>query len=122
MKKAKQFFTNKQTIVGLIILAVLVFMAIFAPVLAPGNPLFSVGAPIQKPNSEFIFGTDNMGRDVFAMIVLGSRVSMLFAFGAAGLSLIIGVVLGALLLAALTLIFNDTVIPKITTAIEDLFK
>lgn len=36
--------------------------------------------------------------------------------------IIIGVVLGALLLAALTLIFNDTVIPRITTAIEDLFK
>ena len=36
--------------------------------------------------------------------------------------IIIGVVLGALLLAALTLIFNDTVIPKITSAIEDLFK
>lgn len=36
--------------------------------------------------------------------------------------IIIAVVLGALLLAALTLIFNDTVIPKITTAIEDLFK
>lgn len=36
--------------------------------------------------------------------------------------IIIGVVLGALLLAALTLIFNDTVIPKITKAIEDLFK
>lgn len=36
--------------------------------------------------------------------------------------IIIGVVLGALLLAALTLIFNDTVIPRITTAIEDLFR
>ena len=36
--------------------------------------------------------------------------------------IIIGVVLGALLLAALTLIFNDTVIPRITKAIEDLFK
>ena len=96
MKKAKRFFTNKQTIVGLIILAVLVFMAVFAPLLAPGNPLFSVGAPIQAPGGEFLFGTDNMGRDVFAMIVWGSRVSMIFAFGAAGLSLVIGVVLGAL--------------------------
>ena len=95
MKKAKRFFTNKQTIVGLIILAVLVFMAVFAPLLAPGNPLFSVGAPIQAPGGEFLFGTDNMGRDVFAMIVWGSRVSMIFAFGAAGLSLVIGVVLGA---------------------------
>ena len=96
MKKAKRFFTNKQTIVGLIILAVLVFMAVFAPLLAPGNPLFSVGAPIQAPGGEFLLGTDNMGRDVFAMIVWGSRVSMIFAFGAAGLSLVIGVVLGAL--------------------------
>lgn len=70
--------------------------AIFAPVISPGDPLFSKGAPIQRPNKEHIFGTDNMGRDVWAMIVWGSRISMVFAFGAAGISLIIGVVLGAL--------------------------
>lgn len=96
MKKLKIFLQNKQTIIGLILLSVLMICAILAPNISPGMPLFSVGAPIQKPNSEFIFGTDNMGRDVLAMVIWGSRVSMVFAFGAAGISLIIGVVLGAI--------------------------
>lgn len=96
MKKLKIFLRNKQTIIGLILLSVLMICAILAPKISPGMPLFSVGAPIQKPNPEFIFGTDNMGRDVLAMVIWGSRVSMVFAFGAAGISLIIGVVLGAI--------------------------
>ncbi|CCQ96962.1 conserved membrane hypothetical protein [[Clostridium] ultunense Esp] len=96
MRRLKIFITNKQTIIGLCILSVLLVFAIFAPVISPGDPLFSKGAPIQRPNKEHIFGTDNMGRDVWAMIVWGSRISMVFAFGAAGISLIIGVVLGAL--------------------------
>ncbi len=96
MKKFKQFMKEPQTIIGLIILAVILVLALFAPVLCPGNPLFSVGRPIQAPNAEFWMGTDNMGRDVWAMIVWGSRVSVLFAFGASLLSLIIGIVLGAI--------------------------
>lgn len=96
MKKLKIFLQNKQTIIGLMLLSLLMICAILAPKISPGMPLFSVGAPIQKPNPEFIFGTDNMGRDVLAMVIWGSRVSMVFAFGAAGISLIIGVVLGAI--------------------------
>lgn len=95
MKKLKVFLRNKQTVVGLVILSILMFCAVFAPRLSPGMPLFSVGPSIQSPSSEFLFGTDNMGRDVLAMVIWGSRVSMVFAFGAAGLSLLIGVVLGA---------------------------
>lgn len=96
MKRLMVFLRNKQTIIGLSILSILIASALLAPVISPGEPLFSVGPPLQKPSSEFIFGTDNMGRDVWAMIIWGSRISMVFAFGAAGLSLIIGVVLGAL--------------------------
>lgn len=96
MNKLRIFLKNKQTRIGICILAVLFIMALFAPLLSPGNPLFSIGAPIQKPSAEHLFGTDNMGRDVWAMIVWGSRISMIFAFGAAGLSLMIGVILGAL--------------------------
>ncbi|MCQ4925433.1 ABC transporter permease [Tissierella carlieri] len=96
MKKLKTFLSNKQTIIGLIILSILLIFAIFAPIISPGDPLFSTGAPIQGPNNNHIFGTDNMGRDVWGMIIWGSRISMVFAFGAAGISLIIGVVLGAL--------------------------
>lgn len=96
MKKLTVFLRNKQTIIGLIILSILLLVALFAPIISSGDPLFSKGSPIQKPSRAHIFGTDNMGRDVFSMIIWGSRVSMLFAFGAAGLSLIIGVILGAL--------------------------
>ena len=96
MKKLKTFIKNPQTIIGFSILLLIVIMAIFAPSLSPGNPLFSVGKPMVAPNAEHIFGTDYMGRDVWGMIAWGSRVSVLFAFGAATLSLIIGVVLGAL--------------------------
>lgn len=94
--KLKQFLLDKRTIVGLVILAVLLVLSLLAPVISPGSPLFSVGPPIQQPGDRFLLGTDNIGRDVFAMLLWGSRISMVFAFGAAGLSLIIGVILGAL--------------------------
>ena len=96
MKKLKSFLKNPQTIVGFAILTVMVLLAVFAPVICPGNPLFSVGKPLQAPNQEFFMGTDYLGRDVWAMLVWGSRISILFAFGASLLSLIVGIVLGAL--------------------------
>lgn len=96
MKKTKQFFRDPQAIIGIAILIVIIILAIIAPRLCPGNPLFSVGSPMQAPSAEHYFGTDHMGRDVFSMIVWGSRISVIFAFGAAMLSLLIGVVMGAL--------------------------
>ena len=96
MKKFKQFIKDPQTIIGLVILFLILMLAILAETLCPGNPLFSVGTPMQAPSSEFWMGTDHMGRDVWAMIVWGSRISVLFAFGASMLSLVIGIVMGAL--------------------------
>lgn len=96
MKRLKQLLKDKFAVIGISILLFLLIIAIFAPVISPGNPLHSVGSPIQKPSADYFFGTDEMGRDVWAMIVWGSRVSMQFALGAAGLSLIVGVILGAL--------------------------
>ena len=96
MKKVKTFLKDPQSIIGLIILAVMLVMAIFAPVICPGNPIFSVGVPLQAPGQDFLLGTDYLGRDVWAMLVWGSRVSIIFAFGASVLSLLVGIVLGAL--------------------------
>ena len=78
MKKVKMFLKDPQSIIGLCILTVMLVLAIFAPVICPGNPIFSVGVPLQ------------------AMLVWGSRVSIIFAFGASVLSLLVGIVLGAL--------------------------
>lgn len=96
MKKLKLFLKNPQTIIGLIILTVMLVLAVFAPLICPGNPLFTVGKPLQAPDAAFLMGTDYLGRDVWAMLVWGSRVSIIFAFGASLLSLMIGIVLGAL--------------------------
>lgn len=96
MKKLKSFLTNPQTVTGLVILAIMLGLAALAPVICPGNPLFSVGKPLQAPGGDFLMGTDYLGRDVWAMLVWGSRISIIFAFGASLLSLIVGIVLGAL--------------------------
>ena len=96
MKKVKMFLKDPQSIIGLCILTVMLVLAIFAPVICPGNPIFSVGAPLQAPGQDFLLGTDYLGRDVWAMLVWGSRVSIIFAFGASVLSLLVGIVLGAL--------------------------
>lgn len=96
MKKLKSFLTNPQTVTGLVILVIMLGLAALAPVICPGNPLFSVGKPLQAPGGDFFMGTDYLGRDVWAMLVWGSRISIIFAFGASLLSLIVGIVLGAL--------------------------
>lgn len=96
MKKLKSFLKDPQTVTGLVILVIMLGLAAMAPVLCPGNPLFSVAKPLQPPGGDYIMGTDYLGRDVWAMLVWGSRISILFAFGASLLSLIVGIVLGAL--------------------------
>ena len=96
MKKVKMFLKDPQSIIGLCILTVMLVLAIFAPGICPGNPIFSGGVPLQAPGQDFLLGTDYLGRDVWAMLVWGSRVSIIFAFGASVLSLLVGIVLGAL--------------------------
>lgn len=96
MRKWSQFLQKPKTMIGFVILAIMIFLAIMAPVFCPGNSIYSVGSPLLAPSAEFPFGTDNMGADVFAMVLWGGRVSILIAFGAAGISLVIGIVLGAI--------------------------
>jgi len=96
MKTLKQLFKDRSSLIGFSVLAILILTAILAPLISPGNPLHSVGAPLLSPSGDHFFGTDEMGRDVWDMTIWGSRVSLQFALGAAGLSLIVGIVLGAL--------------------------
>lgn len=96
MKKFKSFITNPQTIIGSVILLMMAVFAVLAPVICPGNPLFSVARPLMAPCKQYLMGTDYLGRDVWAMLVWGSRVSIIFAFGASFVSLVIGIVLGAI--------------------------
>lgn len=76
------------------LLMLLVTVALFAPLIAPGDPLRTVYDPFATRSFDHPLGTDHIGRDLFSMMIWGTRVSLLFAFGAAGISLLIGVILG----------------------------
>jgi peptide/nickel transport system permease protein len=93
MKRAR---LSAEFVCGATVLAAMLAVAALAPLLSPGNPLFATAPPMQAPGWDYPFGTDFVGRSVLAMMIWGVRVSLLFAFGAAGISLLVGVLLGAL--------------------------
>ena len=82
--------------IALSFLAAITLVAIFAPWLAPHDPLASTGAPIGAPNSEYLFGTDRQGRDILSRLMYGARASLQVGLGAVALALIMGGILGAL--------------------------
>lgn len=89
---------NKTAMAGLAILAIFVLMAIFADVIAPYDQALAqdASARLQGPSAEHWFGTDRLGRDVFARVVQGSRVSLSIGLFTSLGSLVIAAVLGSL--------------------------
>lgn len=77
-------------------LLLIALVAIFAPVLAPHDPLATDGAPIGAPNSEYLFGTDEVGRDILSRLMYGARASLQVGLGAVALALIMGGILGSI--------------------------
>lgn len=84
------------TRVGLGLLAVLVVVAVFAPVLAPNDPEQLFRPTLQRPSSGHWLGTDNSGRDIFAQLLYGARASLLVALVGATLALGTAVAVGVL--------------------------
>ena len=88
----RRLLANKAALAGGIILLVLIFLAIFAPWIAPHSYAYQnleLGA--QPPSVDFLLGTDTLGRDLFSRILFGARVSLLVGFVATGVALVIGV-------------------------------
>ncbi|MEI3614792.1 ABC transporter permease [Pseudogracilibacillus sp. SO30301A] len=93
----KEFLSNKTAIFGAAIMFITIITAIFAPVIAP-YPYDYIDLPkmLTPPNNEHIFGTDDLGRDIFSRVVYGTRISLVVGFGVVALSLLIGLVLGVI--------------------------
>ena len=81
---------------GIVIIAFIVLLAIFADKLTPYKPLDMIGEPLQPPSRMHLLGTDDMGRDLLTMVVYGSRVSLLIGVLAAILATAIGTIIGLL--------------------------
>lgn len=93
----KRFRKNKLALTGAFIVIFLFFAALFAPWLSPYDPgQINIKKILQDPSAEHIFGTDQLGRDVFSRMLGGSRISLLVGFVAVGIASLIGVFLGAL--------------------------
>lgn len=88
---------NKAAMMGLFIIGVLVFTAIFADFIAPeGFDDQNLHRKFTPPNSKHILGTDHLGRDIFSRIIYGSRISLQVGFIAVGIAAITGGALGAI--------------------------
>lgn len=82
-------------IIGLILVLFFVCMAVFAPYVAPKDPLrIDVTRALQPPSAENLFGTDILGRDLFSRIIFGTRVSLYIALLSVVLSAIFGGLVG----------------------------
>ena len=97
----RRFRKNKTAMLGLFILTILVMLALTADILAPGterNPgydIHNLRNTFQPPSREHFFGTDNFGRDIFARVVHGSRISLQIGLVVVSISMFAGVILGA---------------------------
>lgn len=93
----KKILSNKKAVFGGVIVILLFLVAIFAPLIATQD-YTSMNFPemLKPPSGEYIFGTDEFGRDIFSRIVYGARISLQVGFIAVGISLVIGTILGAL--------------------------
>lgn len=91
----RKFLNNKLAIVGAGIFIVILLASILAPLLTSYDPLKAeMGSVLQAPSLEHIFGTDKVGRDVFARVLYGGRISILIGLGSSLGCAIIGVLLG----------------------------
>jgi peptide/nickel transport system permease protein len=83
-------------IAGLVIAGAWIFIAIFAPWLAPHDPLAQSAQSFVPPSWGHFFGTDELGRDVFSRVLYGARLSIPLALLLVTLALLIGGTLGAI--------------------------
>lgn len=80
---------------GMIGVALIILMAVFAPILAPYDYAKMIkGAKMQPPSWQLLFGGDNFGRDIFSRILYGARVSLLVGIVAVGIAAGFGYVFG----------------------------
>jgi peptide/nickel transport system permease protein len=83
------------TLLGAAILAAIVLLALLAGWLAPGDPMRAAGPPLQAPSGRFPLGTDDLGRDMWKMLIYGSRTSLLVGLAVALVSGLVGTLVGA---------------------------
>lgn len=91
----RAFNTNKTSWVGLVIFVVVVLAAVFAPLIAPLDPLEqNILLRLRPPTEDNWLGTDYYGRDIYTRLVYGARISLIIGLASTFLAMIIGSAIG----------------------------
>ena len=92
----RKLMSNPLAVAGIVLFTIILLASIFAPLLTSHDPSkIDLRAMLQPPSAEHWFGTDRTGRDVFARVLYGGRISILVGLGSALLAAIVGVGIGA---------------------------
>ena len=83
-------------VIGIVVVAAWVFIAIFAPLIAPADPLAQTFTPNIGPSWSHVFGTDELGRDVFSCVLYGARVTLPIALLVVVCAATVGAIIGAI--------------------------
>lgn len=92
-----RFAQNKATVISMVVIALLLFIAIFAPLLTPYD--YDAVDPLnanQSPSWAHPFGTDNIGRDMLSRVFYGARFSLAIAFASQTVGILLGILFGAI--------------------------
>jgi peptide/nickel transport system permease protein len=91
------FMKNRLALLGIIIVTFVVLIAVLAPLIQVYDPLDqNIADRLQTPTIQHIFGTDQLGRDVWARIVNGARIALLVGIIAVGIGILFGLPIGAI--------------------------
>ena len=102
MQVLKSMLRQPAALFGLVVVALVVLLALAAPLIAPYSPdeqmfdgLTLEGAPL-PPSTQFLLGTDTLGRDLFSRLLYGARTSLVIGLVANGVAVSIGLMIGIL--------------------------
>jgi peptide/nickel transport system permease protein len=109
----RRLMRRRGAMLGLAIVLLFVAVAIFAPLIAPYDPIATSWSAVRKPpGAEYWFGTDEIGRDVLSRVIWGARASLLAGLVSVCISMALGVQIG--LLAAYAGGWTDSIISRFT--------
>jgi peptide/nickel transport system permease protein len=101
---------------GFVVIIIIIICAIFAPWIAPHDPLTqNAGHYLESPSTTFLLGTDQLGRDVLSRLIYGSRIALLASLGAVGFGIVVGTPIG--LISAYTRGWVDSFFMRIMDAL-----
>ncbi|MFS0858481.1 ABC transporter permease [Paenibacillus taichungensis] len=96
-QRTYSIFRHRLSLLGLLLLVVIIALALVGPLLVPYSPssqsLLKTNLP---PSADHWFGTDDLGRDMWARTWSGARISLLIGFTAAAIDLVLGVLIGGI--------------------------